>query len=57
VRLSERILILKDHEKVGEVVNGAGVTAESIVSVIAASSDETAEARAHSLADDQGGAS
>lgn len=35
VRLSERIVILKDHEKVGEVVNGPGVTAESIVSIIA----------------------
>lgn len=36
VRLSERIVILKDHEKVGEVVNGPDVTAESIVSIIAA---------------------
>ena len=35
VRLSERIVILKDHKKVGEVINGPGVTAESIVSVIA----------------------
>ncbi|MGQ2914028.1 sugar ABC transporter ATP-binding protein [Microbacterium aurantiacum] len=36
VRLSERIVILKDHQKVGEVVNGPDVTAESIVSIIAA---------------------
>ncbi|HET8927633.1 MAG TPA: sugar ABC transporter ATP-binding protein [Microbacterium sp.] len=52
VRLSERILILKDHEKVGEVVNGEGVTAESIVSVIAASSDQAAEDRAEALAEE-----
>ena len=38
VRLSERIVILKDHQKVGEVVNGPEVTAESIVSVIATES-------------------
>ena len=51
VRLSERIVILKDHHKVGEVVNGEGVTAESIVSVIAAGSEQKAEARAESLAE------
>ncbi|WP_186336928.1 sugar ABC transporter ATP-binding protein [Microbacterium sp. SLBN-146] len=45
VRLSERIVILKDHEKVGEVVNGPDVTAESIVSIIAAETDVKAEAR------------
>ncbi len=44
VRLSERIVILKDHQKVGEVVNGPDVTAESIVSIIAAESDGTAAA-------------
>ena len=38
VRLSERIVILKDHQKVGEVINGPEVTAESIVSVIATES-------------------
>lgn len=40
VRLSERIVILKDREKVGEVVNGPDVTAESIVSIIAAESEQ-----------------
>ncbi len=35
VRLSERILVLKDHKKVGEVVNGPDVTAERIVEMIA----------------------
>ncbi len=51
VRLSERIVILKDHEKVGEVVNGPDVTAERIVSIIAAESDVKAEAEAQALAE------
>ncbi|HMR49942.1 MAG TPA: sugar ABC transporter ATP-binding protein [Arachnia sp.] len=53
VRLSERIVIIKDHHKVGEVINGADVTAESIVSIIAAESEEKAEA----LAKEEGSAS
>ncbi len=52
VRLSERIVILKDHQKVGEVVNGPEVTAESIVSVIATESGAEAEAQAEVLADE-----
>ncbi|GAA1523980.1 simple sugar transport system ATP-binding protein [Agromyces terreus] len=36
VRLSERIVVLKDHQKIGEIVNGPGVTAQQIVDVIAA---------------------
>ncbi len=52
VRLSERIVIMKDHQKVGEVVNGPDVTAERIVSIIAADSDAAAEARADALADE-----
>jgi len=51
VRLSERIVILKDHEKVGEVVNGPDVTAERIVSIIAAESEEEAELQAEALAE------
>jgi monosaccharide-transporting ATPase len=35
VRLSERIVVLKDHHKVGEVVNGPEVTAQQIVEIIA----------------------
>ncbi len=50
VRLSERVVILKDHEKVGEVVNGPEVNAESIVSIIAAESEEQAAARAEEVA-------
>ena len=49
VRLAERIVILKDHTKVGEVVNGPDVTAESIVSVIAAESADQAEEHANTL--------
>ena len=52
VRLSERILIMKDHQKVGEVVNGPDVTAERIVSIIAADSGEKAEARTDALVDE-----
>ncbi len=51
VRLSERIVIMKDHQKVGDVVNGPDVTAERIVSIIAADSEAAAEARADALAD------
>ena len=35
VRLSDRIVVLKDHRKVAEITNGPDVTAESIVSAIA----------------------
>ncbi len=52
VRLSERIVILKDHQKVGEVVNGPEVTAESIVSIIAAESGDEAEQHADALAEE-----
>ncbi|MGW9166377.1 sugar ABC transporter ATP-binding protein [Agromyces sp. NPDC055658] len=36
VRLSERIVVLKDHQKIGEIVNGPDVTAQQVVDVIAA---------------------
>jgi len=35
VRLSDRIIVLKDHRKIAEIVNGPGVTAEAIVNTIA----------------------
>jgi simple sugar transport system ATP-binding protein len=35
VRLSERIVVLKDHHKIGELVNGPDVTAQQIVEIIA----------------------
>jgi len=42
VRLSERIVVLKDHQKIGEIRNGPGVTAQSVVDVIAAHGVEQA---------------
>ncbi|KQR26411.1 sugar ABC transporter ATP-binding protein [Microbacterium sp. Leaf151] len=51
VRLSERIVIMKDHEKVGEIVNGPDVTAERVVSIIAAETEEEAEAQTEALAE------
>lgn len=44
VRLSERIVVLKDHEKVGELAGGAGVTPQHIVDIIAS---ESADPDAH----------
>lgn len=42
VRLSERIVVLKDHSKIGEILNGPDVTAQEIVDVIAAHGVEAA---------------
>ncbi len=42
VRLSERIVVLKDHRKIGEVQNGPDVTAQVIVDIIAAHGVEAA---------------
>ncbi|AZI57609.1 sugar ABC transporter ATP-binding protein [Nakamurella antarctica] len=36
VRLSDRIIVLKDHRKIAEITNGPGVTAAAIVDTIAA---------------------
>jgi monosaccharide-transporting ATPase len=36
VRLSDRIIVLKDHRVIAEILNGPAVTAESIVTTIAA---------------------
>ncbi|SMH50668.1 monosaccharide ABC transporter ATP-binding protein, CUT2 family [Rathayibacter oskolensis] len=36
VRLSDRIIVLKDHRMIAEILNGPAVTAESIVTTIAA---------------------
>ena len=44
VRLSERIVVLKDHSKIGEIQNGPDVTAQEIVDVIAAHGVEAAAA-------------
>ncbi|MEN5074382.1 sugar ABC transporter ATP-binding protein [Isoptericola cucumis] len=42
VRLSDRIVVLKDREKIGELSNGPGVTVDTIVEMIAADLDELA---------------
>jgi galactofuranose transport system ATP-binding protein len=42
VRLSERIVVLKDHRKIGEIVNGPDVTAQEVVDIIAAHGTEAA---------------
>ncbi|MET4156947.1 sugar ABC transporter ATP-binding protein [Agromyces sp. PvR057] len=42
VRLSERIVVLKDHQKIGEIVNGPAITAQHVVDVIAAHGVEAA---------------
>lgn len=44
VRLSERIVVLKDHEKIGEIQNGPEVNAQQIVDVIAAHGTDVAAA-------------
>lgn len=36
VRLSDRVVVLKDREKIGELSNGPGVTVDTIVEMIAA---------------------
>ncbi len=40
VRLADRIVVLKDREKIGELSNGPGVTVDTIVEMIAADVDE-----------------
>ena len=35
VRISDRVVVLKDREKIGEIVNGPGVTAQMVVDLIA----------------------
>lgn len=43
VRLSDRIVVLKDREKIGELSNGPGVTVDTIVEMIAAESGDDAD--------------
>jgi monosaccharide-transporting ATPase len=43
VRVSDRIVVLKDREKIGELSNGPGVTVDTIVELIAAPVDEEDE--------------
>ncbi|SHJ85005.1 monosaccharide ABC transporter ATP-binding protein, CUT2 family [Tessaracoccus bendigoensis DSM 12906] len=50
VRLSDRIVVLKDHRKIAELVNGPEVTAESIVNIIAQDGVEDAKEAAEGVA-------
>lgn len=52
VRLSERIVVLKDHQKIGELQNGPDVTAQEVVNVIAAHGLEAAVETLVESADD-----
>lgn len=40
VRLSDRIVVLKDRSKIGEIRNGPGVTVDTLVELIAAAQDD-----------------
>jgi len=51
VRLSERIVVLKDREKIGEIVNGPGVSAQDIVDLIASDSIEESREATDDLAE------
>jgi simple sugar transport system ATP-binding protein len=51
VRLSERIIVIKDHRKIGELQNGPDVTAQEIVDIIAA---HGVDAAAETLDDAEG---
>ena len=51
VRLSERIVVLKDQEKIGEIVNGPGVSAQDIVDLIASDSVEESREATGELAE------
>lgn len=56
VRLSERIVVLKDHQKIGEIVNGPGVTAQQVVELIAAEGTEESQEATAELAEEVAGA-
>lgn len=43
VRVSDRIVVLKDREKIGELSNGPGVTVDTVVEMIAADVDVVSE--------------
>ena len=42
VRLSDRIAILKDRRKIGEVSNGPGLSVDTIIEMIAAGDEDDA---------------
>ncbi|SKA96558.1 monosaccharide ABC transporter ATP-binding protein, CUT2 family [Agreia bicolorata] len=46
VRLSERIVVLKDHRKIGEIINGPDIDADTIVELIASDGADAAGVQA-----------
>ena len=50
VRLSDRIVVLKDHRKIAELLNGPEITAESVVNIIAREGVEDAREAAEEVA-------
>ncbi|WP_044441447.1 sugar ABC transporter ATP-binding protein [Agreia bicolorata] len=46
VRLSERIVVLKDHRKIGEIINGPDIDADTIVDLIASDGADAAGVQA-----------
>ena len=50
VRLSDRIVVLKDHRKIAELLNGPEITAESVVNIIAREGVEDARETAEEVA-------
>ena len=40
LRIADRIVVLKDRGKIGELLNGPGVTVDTLVELIAAANEE-----------------
>src|SRR5699024_12482390 len=49
VRLSDRIVVLRDQQKIGEITNGPAVTVQDVVELIAAESDEEGEEKVDAM--------
>ena len=49
VRLSDRIVVLRDQQKIGEITNGPAVTVQDVVDLIAAESDEEGEEKVDAM--------
>src|SRR5699024_3560200 len=49
VRLSDRIVVLRDQQKIGEITNGPDVTVQDVVDLIAAASDEEGEEKVDAM--------
>lgn len=52
VRLSDRIVVMKDHRKIAELTNGVDTTPESIIAIIADEPSTTSDHAAEALAEE-----